>query len=1044
MTRKTRFIAKQELADHDNDQNDHADSCASSSTLSSLSNASFGQLLTAVSALSANPVKSILSPSRRPKSKSLLPGVFVLIERGEWKRVVERVKKHPKECQMWGTVKKNTNTNDGDSSIKKKSISVKCKALHHACHRLRSVHNQIKKTIDSPCTHIAISDEDNFGNTSCSTEMTNNLNIHPFNFQNNNTPKGVNAIKSSLILSSSKKERDIIIGDDPWIEACKAILEIIHANPDAASERESRHGCLPLHLACFAMCPTPTKIVKSRDVKIERIKNTGHDSDNLPSPNSIGRSRTSPRMMQQTSQLSKSKPNGFPVSNVGNHSDQQKKHKEISISNFQNWNQLQTTGENLSTPPLLKPLMRMKRSVSNCSLASCTDSFHSDHSSAPSLGGFSAMMEGEDIITGCSSLLSGDRSRNSNDKDSPFRNMEELERAMEDREEELRGEQEKRLEDENVLQQGCINNSCVDFSSMAEALIKQVSQCEHQKKELKAKPKGKIARPSPLSQKTPRNISSDTNITSASLFSNQSRTFQTSLAQRSLSIPTSEYLKTENYNSNTSLRDEYSVKVLNALLDAYPKGVRYDSEGGRLPLHTAVAGRATIRVIKILLRAYPDAARHRTKDGYLPLHLAAHWGVSGSHVAPSLLLAYPDASVGKNRWERTPLEEALVIAGENGRELQVELVKCLRRHPKYWTDFIDLSDDKIKNNLDFLLHRSLEPNVSKEFKEILPKSTCIDGDEFQVDKSNHDSPGTEQIKQIPFSEFDNGKEDDDNHKKGIISRMTPRKVFRKNSPYLEPVKIHQNGQEHHLEAFELTTIIKNQNWDALIERIQVNPRNVNVVLKTTVRGGYTSHITPIYLACEQNPPLEVVESLVDAYSKAFTERKIPGGQLPLHAICTWGAKSEVAKKILAVFPAGIKQHDDHGNLPLHCACFSGSTLTIIEMLLCQYPRSVNSRNAQGSTPGDIVRRLRHSNRREVLDYIERVSFELLKKKQKTKTQNLRRDSSPLIVVDIQNSIAFRGKEDSIIFKQRATMNNLPNHAVNVQADDERSSDMMWV
>jgi len=109
---------------------------------------------------------------------------------------------------------------------------------------LSNTNSQIKKTIDSSCTHIEISDEDNFGNTSCSTEMTNNLNIHPLNFQNNSTPKGVNAIKSSLILSSSKKERDIIIGDDPWIEVCKAILEIIHANPDAASERESRHGCM--------------------------------------------------------------------------------------------------------------------------------------------------------------------------------------------------------------------------------------------------------------------------------------------------------------------------------------------------------------------------------------------------------------------------------------------------------------------------------------------------------------------------------------------------------------------------------------------------------------------------------------------------------------------------------------------------------------------------------------------------------------------------------------------------------------------------------
>lgn len=66
-------------------------------------------------------------------------------------------------------------------------------------------------------------------------------------------------------------------------------------------------------------------------------------------------------------------------------------------------------------------------------------------------------------------------------------------------------------------------------------------------------------------------------------------------------------------------REEMAVRVLNALLDAYPRGIRMDSEGGRLPLHTACAGRATPRVISTLVTAYPAAARHRNRDGFLPL-----------------------------------------------------------------------------------------------------------------------------------------------------------------------------------------------------------------------------------------------------------------------------------------------------------------------------------------------------------------------------------------------------------------------------------------
>lgn len=132
-------------------------------------------------------------------------------------------------------------------------------------------------------------------------------------------------------------------------------------------------------------------------------------------------------------------------------------------------------------------------------------------------------------------------------------------------------------------------------------------------------------------------------------------------------------------------REEMLVQVINALLDAYPKASRVDSEGGRLPLHTACAGRATPRVVSTLVTAYPAAARQRNKDGFLPLHLAAHWGVSHIAVAVTLLRSYPDATVGRNRWERTPLEEALCMAGENGRPHQAALVRSLRKHPSWWT-----------------------------------------------------------------------------------------------------------------------------------------------------------------------------------------------------------------------------------------------------------------------------------------------------------------------------------------------------------------------
>jgi hypothetical protein len=181
-------------------------------------------------------------------------------------------------------------------------------------------------------------------------------------------------------------------------------------------------------------------------------------------------------------------------------------------------------------------------------------------------------------------------------------------------------------------------------------------------------------------------------------------------------------------------REEMLVQVINALLDAYPKAARVDSEGGRLPLHTACAGRATPRVVSTLITAYPAAARQRNKDGFLPLHLAAHWGVSHITVAVQLLKVYPDATVGRNRWERTPLEEALCMAGENGRPHQAALVRALRKHPSWWT----------RPQSDFRLSPTMGGIAKQRLAQPTGFSTIIDVDESLP---SNDSTFDEQMRQ---------------------------------------------------------------------------------------------------------------------------------------------------------------------------------------------------------------------------------------------------------------------------------------------------------
>eukprot|EP00549_Striatella_unipunctata_P022587 CAMPEP_0118723162 /NCGR_PEP_ID=MMETSP0800-20121206/31840_1 /TAXON_ID=210618 ORGANISM="Striatella unipunctata, Strain CCMP2910" /NCGR_SAMPLE_ID=MMETSP0800 /ASSEMBLY_ACC=CAM_ASM_000638 /LENGTH=567 /DNA_ID=CAMNT_0006631537 /DNA_START=314 /DNA_END=2017 /DNA_ORIENTATION=- len=396
-------------------------------------------------------------------------------------------------------------------------------------------------------------------------------------------------------------------------------------------------------------------------------------------------------------------------------------------------------------------------------------------------------------------------------------------------------------------------------------------------------------------------------------------------------------------------RDDMAVQVLNALLDAYPKGIRVDSEGGRLPLHTACAGRASPRVISTILTAYPAAARHRNKDGFLPVHLCAHWGVAHPDVAVSLLKAYPDATLGRNRWERTPLEEALCMAGENGRPHQAELVRYLRKHPSYWA----------KDLQNILSNPS--PRASRE------KTTAVD-----IDETIADSTSTESFRRPTKEPMNDPVEDPPQPPQtSLMSRLTPRNMRRKSpnsasSNIKRPALYSVSSNDYP----DLSSLIRNFKWHEVVSRCEASPGEASVDLFAMSRGGHMAQMTPLHFACERDPPIEVIEALIEAHRDAAGSRMNPGGQLPLHIACTWKASADVVGFLLAAKPKSAKYQDDLRNLPLHCAVFSGAAPDIIESLLCTYPKSAMIRNMQGSLAEDIVRRLRHESRKEVLQLLE--------------------------------------------------------------------------
>jgi hypothetical protein len=182
---------------------------------------------------------------------------------------------------------------------------------------------------------------------------------------------------------------------------------------------------------------------------------------------------------------------------------------------------------------------------------------------------------------------------------------------------------------------------------------------------------------------------------------------------------------------------------------------------------------------------------------------------------------------------------------------------------------------------------------------------------------------------------------------------------------------------------DLQTLIRNQDWESVLLKLEMNPTDAEEEVEVPTRGGFTSTLgfTPLHYACERRPPLEVVDALIAACPSAVVKRAMPGGALPLHIACTWYAPVGVVNALMVADRDACKITDELGNLPLHSACFSGTATPVIESVLRAYPKATLARNHQGSLPEEISKRLRHDNRRSILALLNVCKEEVLAKRQ---------------------------------------------------------------
>lgn len=136
-------------------------------------------------------------------------------------------------------------------------------------------------------------------------------------------------------------------------------------------------------------------------------------------------------------------------------------------------------------------------------------------------------------------------------------------------------------------------------------------------------------------------------------------------------------------------------------------------------------------------------------------------------------------------------------------------------------------------------------------------------------------------------------------------------------------------------------------WKAAVARVQ-DPNFRHEAKVKNDRGNL-----PLHSAASFRAPLEVAESLLDAYPEAARESN-NYGNLALHFTAWKKGPLDVEKLLLRIYPEGAAQKNNHGNLPLHYAAHYNAPLEVVEALYNAFPEGAQQNNNDNNTPLDLA------------------------------------------------------------------------------------------
>lgn len=147
--------------------------------------------------------------------------------------------------------------------------------------------------------------------------------------------------------------------------------------------------------------------------------------------------------------------------------------------------------------------------------------------------------------------------------------------------------------------------------------------------------------------------------------------------------------------------------------------------------------------------------------------------------------------------------------------------------------------------------------------------------------------------------------------------------------------------------------IELRNWDKV--RITL-VKDSNTPEKKRSHKIYKRDMSALHLACQYDPPADIVKMLIEANPDAILLRSQPHGDLPLHFATAYNTASvEVIRQLVEANSSTVGAQNSLGVSPLHQACLFHASYDVIKVLVEALPEAVYIEDAQGRTPWDIAK-----------------------------------------------------------------------------------------